>query len=205
MKERVDIVINEINKCINYIEKNKLFQQEYIIEFNNIKLFKKPINNEKNIISKIFFVNYLYLLGEFYIGQDTLKLESLIKKELEDLNKNIDFFDFNKNILSEKIEVKKDEETFIQFLIGKQIGCLNRPLCLDEKENYYCVKSLKIISEITINLLKLCKKIEENNKETYENFYKKNDEILKKNKVKAKINGLFNYYHIYGVIIDLKK
>lgn len=57
MRERVDIVISEINKCIRYIEKNNLFKQEYLIEFKNVKLFKKSINNEKNIIAKNFFTN----------------------------------------------------------------------------------------------------------------------------------------------------
>ncbi len=206
MRERVDIVISEINKCIRYIEKNNLFKQEYLIEFKNVKLFKKSINNEKNIIAKNFFTNYLYILGEFYIGSNTIVLESIISKEFEDLNKNIDFFDFNKNILSEKTEKVDNQENFIHFLIGKQIGCINRALCLNIKENYYCMESFKKITEMTINLLKLFEnKIEENSKETYEEFYKKNEEVIKSKKVKATINGLFNYYHVYGVIMDLKK
>lgn len=200
MEERKEVAINEINKCIEYIEKNKLFKQEYAINFKEKGFFKKNIKSLNNELFEDFFKYYFNLIGEYYIGSNTSLYKQDIVEKFNKLNKKENSYNFNVNLFSEEKRINSDK-TFLYFLIGKQIGCINRAFLLRKEEGFYCIKSLKVISNVTIGLINLINDHSmEEIKEKYENFYLENEKIINDNNIRASVNGLWNYYYIKEVI-----
>lgn len=200
MEERKKVAINEINKCIEYIEKNKLFKQEYAISFKEKGFFKKNIKSLNNELFEDFFKYYFNLIGEYYIGRNTSIYKQDIVEKFNKLNKKENSYNFNVNLFSEEKRINGDK-TFLYFLIGKQIGCINRAISLRKEEEFYCIKSLKVIANVTIGLINLINDHSmEEIKEKYENFYLENEKIINDNNIRASVNGLWNYYYIKEVI-----
>lgn len=217
-------IIKESNQNFIY----KYFNKE-LIKKNN---YKNDININffKNYFDLLgYYYTYERSFGCLYSGY----FQTCLKESINILNENenLDFINHipkeiidiintnyekeellikNEEINKKNIEIDKEYKNksfliFLNFLVGKQIGCINRSLINENLKNK--TENLIFLSERTLNLMDF---IESDSYEyilkEYKNFYQEQFLLIDKNDKKkvinslSLINGYYNFYDIYNRI-----
>lgn len=235
VEERAVIVIKELNRVIEYVRFNKLFNEKnhnFISSFLKKKEILEKEKEEKLTAGFLFY--YTVLLGEYYSDSVTFLHDKPMKEQLSSAIKNLTEYnnsslvdgipDIFKEIISvnytdeelkslyQDSQENKTDFDFYIFLLGKQIGCINRTLCLDLdiEGKIYCAESLFLITQQTISMMELFSyNSPDYIRENIDDFYEKENLIIKNKKidlnkklkkVPSLVNGYYNYYDIIGRI-----
>jgi len=197
------------------------------------------VQNKKDVrFIKDFLINYYLFLGDLYSNNvESLYSKSMRKKLIKSVaalksngNPNVlrkipkaivDVINTKHTIneINEMVkDIKKNEKEEDKFknslnvLVGKQIGCINRSLCLhlNGSSNTHSIDILSLLTEEVVKLIDFInnssiQEIEDNYQvffETEENYIEKKEiEISKKiGRLPSLKNAYFNYGYVYKKI-----
>lgn len=215
IEEKVKIIKQEIFNSNLFIQNHYFFQKNYKFNFKGIKFNQITYPKEQIESLTNFFFEYYLLLGLFlnnynkdYINEQRLKVLTL-KDEFNKYNSEGNQFDihaiFKTEIIPEALQYLNTDFDLVKFLTGKQIECLNRSLKLNDKKNKektYCLKSLNLLSEITLSLIEfIFEQDEKQIKDNFNDFFTSRLKYIKENKKREKLpeltNAYFNFFDIY--------
>lgn len=197
--QKNEINNKEIEFFVNYFDILGCYYS-YSRSFNYLHsgMFQKYL---KESIDRLKEIKHLDFIN--YIPEDIMEIINSTYTKDEIFIKNNEIKKIN-----EKIYLENKQESFIhflKFLIGKQIGCINR--CLKNEDLKNKIENLIFLSERTLYLMDF---IESNNYEeilkNYKEFYSNEISLIDKNDEKrltnslSLINGYYNFYDIHNRI-----